>query len=227
MENSAFCGQRARLRWTEVRPRWTACGRLKNHENSRRTLLCSCAPVAVQLLYQRKRVPLGGNFGRPGGNPGEPGGSAGNLGTLRGTEATSSQREGSADLSGATLEGPRSWFRGGRETGQPGSQRVSWTGGRTNGVWFADCPSGSARRGNRRGISEPAWRGPCISYMRGPRHFYRRPASEAGQLLFVSWCCRGVGCQAGQLQLFRSAERRAETERVRSVTARHRPAISK
>jgi len=75
--------------------------------------------------------------------------------------------------------GPRSWFLGSRETGQPESQRVSWTGGRTNGVWFADCPSGSACRGNRRGISGPAWRGPCISYMRGPRHFHSMPGPNA------------------------------------------------
>jgi len=99
-------------------------------------------------------------------------------------------------LSGATLEGPRSWFRGSRETGQPGSQLVSWTGGRTNGVWFADCPSGSARRGNRRGISEPARRGPCISYMRGPRLLM------VGRHLCPGNCCLlgllppGVRCQA-------------------------------
>jgi len=67
--------------------------------------------------------------------------------------------------------GPWSCFLGSRETGQPESRLVSWTDGRTNGVWFADCPSGSACRGSRRGISGPAWRGPCISYMRGPRHF--------------------------------------------------------
>jgi hypothetical protein len=45
---------------------------------------------------------------------------------------------------------------GGWRDGQPDFRRVSWTGGRTYGVWFADCPSGPARRGNRRGVSAPA-----------------------------------------------------------------------
>ena len=38
----------------------------------------------------------------------------------------------------------------GWEIGQPAFRQVSWTGGRTYRVWFADCPGELARRGNRR-----------------------------------------------------------------------------
>src|SRR6266704_2945330 len=126
VDNSAFCGQHCPRQWTDDAVRWTACGRLKNHENSRRTLLC----CARSWLY---------NFSTSE-NGYHSEGTSGDLGE------TPASLKGSPGPSGATLGGPRSWFRGGRENGQPDSQRVSWTGGRTYGVWFADCLSGSARR---------------------------------------------------------------------------------
>jgi hypothetical protein len=99
---------------------------------------------------------------------GEPGGINGSPGTLRGSEATSGQQEDFADHQGQPWRTKELVPGKHRETGQPGSQRVSWTDGRTSGVWFADCPSGSARRGNRRGISgviRPSTRGTVGSHL--------------------------------------------------------------
>ena len=77
VESAPFCGQHDRLRWTDARLRWTACGRLKNHENSRRTPLCS----ARQWLYNFSTSENGyhsegtsGDLGEtPGRLEGEPG----------------------------------------------------------------------------------------------------------------------------------------------------------
>ena len=170
VESGACCGQHGSLRWTEVPVRWTACGRLKNHENSRRFLLCS----AQGWLYNFSTSENGYHSEGTSGDLGETPGSL--EGSQRTLERSVVRRQlwaswGASRAFRGNPGGPWSWFLGSRETGQPESRLVSWTGGRTNGVWFADCPSGSACRGNRWGISGPAWRGPCISYMRGPRHF--------------------------------------------------------
>src|SRR6266851_5337878 len=144
VENAASCGQHGLVQWT-------SCGRLKNLENSRQTLLCS----GPRRLYNFSTSENGYHSETTSGVLGETPGSLeeaqGALGTLRGTEATSGQQENSEDL-GGNPEEPRSSSGWAGRPVLPGFRQVSWTGGRTYRVWLADCP-GSQLAGAIGGVS--------------------------------------------------------------------------
>ncbi len=144
VENAASCGQHGLVQWT-------SCGRLKNLENSRQTLLCS----GPRRLYNFSTSENGYHSETTSGVLGETPGSLeeaqGALGTLRGTEATSGQQENSEDL-GGNPEEPRSSSGWAGRPVLPGFRQVSWTGGRTCRVWLADCP-GSQLAGAIGGVS--------------------------------------------------------------------------
>ena len=121
-----------------------------------------------------------GNLGETPGHPANPRGSQGQL---------PEGRRGNPEVFGSSSGEVR-------RTGQPGLRRVFWTGGGRTSARIADCPGGPARRGNRRVCTRSAERGPCISYMRGPRFMCRRCRPGRGNGLAV--LCQAVAdaCQA-------------------------------
>ena len=97
--------------------------------------------MAVQLLYQRKRVPLGGNFGSPGGNSGKP---------ERGSESPERLREPRRKLRGFEEDpeepgGNPGGLGGTREDLRASIPRVSGETLRTSGA----TPGRAGEPGNR------------------------------------------------------------------------------
>src|SRR6266446_8638588 len=144
VENAASCGQHGLVQWT-------SCGRLKNLENSRQTLLCSGPWRLYNFSTSENGYHSETTSGVLGETPGSLEEAQGALGTLRGTEATSGQQENSEDL-GGNPEEPRSSSGWAGRPVLPGFRQVSWTGGRTHRVWLADCP-GSQLAGAIGGVS--------------------------------------------------------------------------
>ena len=249
MENSASCGQHARLRWTDVRLRWTACGRLKNHENSRRTLLCS----ARLWLYNFSTSENGYHSEGTSGDLGETPGS------LKGTPGTSERSVVRRQLrtSGRALR----VFRGQpwRDQGV-GSEEAGRLGNRA----LSGCPGPVVGRTECGSLIAPADQLAGAIGGVSPNRPGEAPASHTcgglvilmvGRHLWPGNCCLlgllppGVRCQAWPMrprgrdiaaarpgrcgrkcrdsESARPAECRRETERMQSVTAWHRPAIRK
>src|SRR6266702_1411870 len=77
VDNSAFCGQHCPRQWTDDAVRWTACGRLKNHENSRRTLLCCARSWLYNFSTSENGYHSEGTSGDLGETPGSLKGSPG------------------------------------------------------------------------------------------------------------------------------------------------------
>jgi len=174
VENTAFCGQPGVAQWT-------SCGRLKNLENSRQILLC-CMPL---WLYNFSTSENGYHSETTSGDLGE---TPGNLEEALGASERSVTRRQlrvsrrTLMTSGETLRTQRS---SSRSAGRPGNR----TSGRCPGpvVGRTGCGSpiapAASSPGQSAGIPGSARRGPCISYMRGPR--LCRVLSLPGDLVFA------------------------------------------